>query len=591
MKPALKFMEIIFLFLMMQFFISCSEDFLTKEPYGAAAGSVMNSPDGLEAVLASTYQAMKGRSIFGSSMGVDWIYGSVASDDCCLSPESASIAYHSLERWEQYSPYSPYLRERWRDCYNGVVAANLVLDLLRENQNSPEPVSEQRANEIEGEAKFLRAWFHFQANKIFENIPYIKTQIELGDVKPEQVPNISPCWDEIEKDLQDAINLLPVTRPKGQVGRAHKYSAMAVKAQAHMYQNEFAEARPLLDAILNSGQFSLVDEYGWNYDMTHENNSESIFELQCSTTSTGHTSMLLAIAVKHCWKSSVSFGGWGLYQPSQSLFEAFQVGDDGLPVLDPAMRDSLSNDIRHEGNDVFYPTEHLLDPRVDYTIARRGVDYNGWGIHPGEPWMRSPSYGGPFMTKKFMQSKSEHPLCLYGIGAFNGINFRLYRLSHIILWRAEVAVEDGQLDYARRLVNMIRERARRTTPVMGRCMSYANLLSNPVVDWNQPAANYKVEPYPEGHLAFSCKEEARKAVREEIRLEFATEGHRFFDLRRWGIIEQVLNDFVQRDIRISRSMQGAVFNEDQNDYWPLPQDQVDLQKGVLKQDPAYIKKP
>ena len=548
----------------------------------------MSTPDGLEAVLASTYQAMKGRSIFGSSMGTDWIYGSVASDDCYKGAEPADLM-NDLERWECL-PSHPYLRERWRDCYNGVVHANLVLDLLRDNLRSSNPVSDQRAREVEGEAKFLRAWFHFQANKIFEKIPYIKTQSELGNKKPEEVPNTSPCWDEIEADLQEAIDLLPVTRPKGEVGRAHRYSAMAVKAHVHMYQNEFAEARHLLDAILNSGQFSLVDEFGWNYDMTHENNSESIFELQCSTTPTGHTSMLLAGAVKH-QKGAASCGGWGYYQPSQSLFEAFQVGEDGLPILDPAVRDSLSTDIHHKWSDIFIPTDHLLDPRVDYTIARRGVDFKGWGIHPGEPWIRDPNKGGPFMTKKYMQSRSEQSLCLYGMGFYNGLNFRLYRLSHIILWRAEVAVEDGQLDYARQLVNMIRERAKRTTPVMGLCMSYSNLLSNPVVDWNKPAANYKVEPYPEGHLAFSSKEEARKAVREEIRLEFATEGHRFFDLRRWGIIEEVLNNYVKRDVRIRSFMKGAVFNPEEDDYWPLPQDQVDLQKKVLKQDSAYIKKP
>jgi len=578
-----------------QVLFSCSEEFLIKEPYGAAAGSVMETPEGIESVLAAAYQAMKGRSIFGSSMGTDWIYGSVASDDCYIGTEASGTGYSfEIERWDYY-PGNPYFRERWRDCYNGVAMANLVLDLLRANRNSSRPIPESRAREIEGEAKFLRAWFHFQANKIFERIPYIKTQTELGDIKPEKIPNLSPCWDEIESDLQDAINLLPVTRPKGEVGRIHRYAAEAAKAQAHMYQNEFAEARPLLDDILNSGQFSLADEYGWNYDMTHENNSESVFELQCSTTPTGHTSMLLAVAVKHLY-GPASCGGWGFFQPTQSLFEAFQVGDDGLPVLDPALRDSLATDMGLQSKDEFHPTEHLLDPRVDYTIARRGIDFKGWGIHPGFDWIRYQKFGGPYMTKKFMQLKSEHPLCLYGIGAYTGINFRLYRLSHIILWRAEVAVEDGQLDYARRLVNMIRERAKRTTPIMGLCMSYANLGVNPVVDWNKPAANYKVEPYPEGHPAFSSKEEARKAVREEIRLEFATEGHRFFDLRRWGIIKQVLDDFVKRDRKFRYTTdvwywRGVVFDPEQDDYWPLPQDQVDLQKGVLKQDSSYIKKP
>ncbi len=569
---------------------SCSEEFLTKKPYGVLAGPSLTTPDGVEYLLTAAYEATKGRSIFGSAMGTDWTYGSGASDDCYKGTEPGDQStYNDVERWECL-PSNPYMRERWRDCYNGVACCNLVLEYLKLTQQGPTPVPDARAKEIEGEAKALRAWFHFQANKIFKNIPYIKTQEELGDIKPEEVPNTSPCWDEIEADLQWAIDNLPTTRPKGQKGRIHKYAAEAIKAQAHMYQNELSLAKPLLDDILNSGAFSLVSEYGWNFDMTHENNSESIFELQCATTSTGHSSMLLAGAVKH-QKGAASCGGWGFYQPSQSLFEAFQVDANGLPVLDPALRDSLANDIKFKGSDEFHPTDHLLDPRVDYTIARRGVDFKGWGIHPGEPWVRNPNNGGPFYTKKFMQAASEQSLNSYGTGFYNGLNFRLYRLSHIILWRAECAVEDGQLDYARQLVNMIRNRAKSTTPIKGLCTTYKNLLTSPTVDWNAPAANYKVEPYPDesGQYPFDTQENARLAVREEIRLEFATEGHRFFDLRRWGIISQVLNDYVARDVRVRGFLTGAVFEPGRDEYWPLPQDQLDIQKGVLQQDPAYGK--
>ncbi|HCI54842.1 MAG TPA: RagB/SusD family nutrient uptake outer membrane protein [Bacteroidales bacterium] len=570
---------------------SCSDEFLTKEPYGTVLGTALETTDGVESLLATAYQATKGRSIFGSSMGADWVYGSIASDDAYKGTEPGDqSACNDVERWTTL-PSNPYVREKWRDCYNGVFCANLVLEYLDKVQQSSKPFPEARAKEIKGEALTLRAWFHFQANKVFEKIPYIKTQAELGNVLPENVPNTSPCWDEIEADLQEAINNLPTDRPKGEKGRIHKYAAEAIKAQVHMYQNEFDKAKPLLDDILNSAKFNLVAEYGWNFDMTHENNAESIFELQCSTTSTGHTSMMLAGAVKH-QKGTASCGGWGFYQPSQSLFEAFQVDDNGLPILDPNSRDSLATDQNIKSDVEFHPTEHPLDPRVDYTIARRGIDYKGWGIHPGNDWIRLQENGGPFMTKKFMQAKSEQSLNTYGTGFYNGLNFRLYRLSHIILWRAEVAVEDNDLVLARSLVNQIRNRAKTTTPIMGLCTSYKSLLINPVVDWTKPAANYKVEPYPDipaDAYPFDTKENARKAVREEIRLEFATEGYRFYDLRRWGIIKQTLDDFVARDVKIRIFMQGAVYEPDRDDYWPLPQDQLDIQRGVLTQDPGYGK--
>jgi hypothetical protein len=124
---------------------------------------------------------------------------------------------------------------------------------------------------------------------------------------------------------------------------------------------------------------------------------------------------------------------------------------------------------------------------------------------------------------------------------------------------------------------------------MGFCTSYENLGSNPVVDWNKPAANYKVEPYPPGHPSFSSQTEARKAVRMEIRLEFATEGHRFFDLRRWEIDAQVLNDYIARD-RTFRNFYSEwdVYNPEEDDYWPLPESQIEIQKRVLQQDPSYL---
>jgi hypothetical protein len=571
------------------FFASCSEAFLTREPIGIIAGSVAWSPDGVEATLVGAYSAIQGVGAFGSALGTDWTYGSVTSDDCYsgTSSGSASEILH-LERYEMMEPTTPYMSERWRDCYSGIARANSTLENLAANRKGKTPILSPRDIEIEAEAKFLRAWFHFQANKIFENIPYIKTTAELAPLLPERVPNNDPGWDGIEEDLQFAIDNLPAAHPRGEVGRAHKYAAEAVKAQAHMFQKEFSEAKILLDDIINNGGFELVDNFYDNYDMTHENNRESIFEMQASTTSTTYSSVLISGCVFH-QKGPASCGGWGFFQPSQSLFEAFQVTPDGLPVVDIASRDPLVNDMGKGSNQFFIPTDHLLDLRVDWTIARRGIDFLGWGIHPGSDWIREQYTGGPYMTKKYMHSKSEQSLNLYASGFNNGQNYRMYRFAGILLWRAEVAVEDGELELARTLVNRIRVRAKNSNPVMGLCTSYEKLGTNPVVDWTKPAANYKVEPYPPGHPAFASMAEARKAVRMEIRLEFATEGHRFFDLRRWGIDDEVLNDYIVRDRQFRNFLTGASYDTEVNDFWPIPRDQVILQKGILKQDSSYLK--
>jgi hypothetical protein len=108
-----------------------------------------------------------------------------------------------------------------------------------------------------------------------------------------------------------------------------------------------------------------------------------------------------------------------------------------------------------------------------------------------------------------------------------------------------------------------------------------------VVDWEQPAANYLIEPYPADADEFSTPEKAMKAVRLEQRLEFATEGMRFFDLRRWGIDDEVLNAYIQQDTEFREFLKkGASYDATRDDYWPLPESQLDIQP-VLQQDPDY----
>ena len=588
MKRIFKQLSVIVLLGSLLMIYSCSEEFLTKEPPGVAAGSVIQTPEGVEALLVGVYERMQnGGSMFGGCITSDWTYSGGCSDDAYKGTSAGDQSnFNLLERYEAL-PNNPYLNERWTLCYDGVARANVVLDFLTTTQAGPTPLLDARAKQVEAEAKFLRAWFHFQANKIFEKIPYVKTQAELGETKPEEVPNDSPGWDQMEEDLQFAIDNLPTTKYNGEKGRATKFAAEAVKAQAHMYQKEYSAAKPLLDDIINNGGFSLAPEFYWNFDMTHENNVESIFELQCTTTATA-TSSVAGSGCNFFQKGPASCGGWGFYQPSQNLFEAFQVDANGLPVLDMAARKHLASDMGIGSGADFTPTQEPLDPRVDWIIARRGVDFLGWGIMPGNDWIREQNNGGPYGTKIFMHKKDEQSLNLNGTGFNNGKNYRTYRYASILLWRAECAIEDNDLELARTYVNMIRDRAKTSTPVMGLCSSTKDLGINPVVDYTKPAANYKVEPYPgPGLYPFDTKANALKAVQEETRLEFACTNHRFFDLRRWGVLATTLNAYIADDLTFRSFMVGATFNADEDDYWPIYQGVIDLQKGIITQDPAY----
>jgi hypothetical protein len=109
------------------------------------------------------------------------------------------------------------------------------------------------------------------------------------------------------------------------------------------------------------------------------------------------------------------------------------------------------------------------------------------------------------------------------------------------------------------------------------------------VNFALPAANYLIGTY----TSFASKDEAMRAVQWELRLEFATEGMRFFDLRRWdkatvGRVDMTatLNSFARADERIRDAMKGAIFTEKAK-YMPVPQAQIDLQPGVLIQNSGY----
>lgn len=576
-----KKINLVLLFGILFFFSSCSDNFLDVEPAGSASGEVIQTERGVEALLIGAYNSLYGNTgwMFGGS-GSDWEWGEISSDNAYFG---AAANFNVVESYDM-PPSDGYVGDRWASGYDGVARANDVLNFLRTLDN--DEISEQRAIEIEAEAKFIRAWQHFRLQRVFWQIPCIKTQDELGGVDPATIPNDSPAWDCIKEDLQFGIDNLPETHPRGEPGRPTKYAAKAVKARVHLSTNEYTEAKVLLDQIINSGQYELVENYQDNYRETTENNRESIFEIQANVSDAGGGANTMPITGASFHQRGPATRGWGAYQPSQNLFEAYQVDENGLPILDMEDRKPLENDMGIVSSEEFVPTDRPIDPRVDWTIARRGIPFLDYGIHTGSDWIRSQFDGGPYMTKKFHHYMENEGEVAFGGGFHNSRNFRAYRYAHILLWRAEVAVEEGDLELARNLVNKIRERAGNEV-VMGRTTTHIFDGREIEVDYDEPAANYHVSIYPPGAEAFSSQDRARKAVRLEQRLEFATEGLRFFDLRRWGIDGEVLNRYIQHDSEFRAFMRGITYDPQRNNYWPIPQSQLELQSGVLQQDPNY----
>jgi len=566
---------------------SCGEDFLYKKPTGVVSLEDFNTKEGVDLLLTASYTLLKGAAIKAgwpaeaySASITNWVWD-CASDDAYKGSTLSDLAEGGeVERFVAM-PTNPHIINKWVVVYDGISRANDCINAILDAKD----MTQAEKDIAMGQAKFLRGFYHFRIQRMHYQVPFISNEEDF----PENVKNDHPIWPEIEQDLSDAIELLPESF-SGEPGRATKYAAMAVKAYVHLHQGEYSDASPLLDQIINSGKYSLANHYFHNFDFDHQNNQESIFEIQRAVndgTAQGFN------GTPDIWTTNPPTSGLpvccGMYQPSMDLVNAFKVDENGLPLLGingPRFDETnLANDMGLLPTDEFVPPSDLLDPRLDWTVARRGIPFMDWGICTG--WARDPSNGGPFELKKRMYPKS-----LVGIASHKAfarstaINTRLYRYAHVLLWRAECAVEENNLELARSLVNQVRKRSSDDF-IMGRVYSYtfpnAPGSVDAEVNWEEPAANYLLGEYK----SFPSQDYAREAVRMELRLETAMEGNRFFDLRRWGLLGKVIPPYIAKDSKFRTFMEGAVFNEDKHDYWPLPQSQLDIQPGILEQDPAW----
>jgi hypothetical protein len=311
-----------------------------------------------------------------------------------------------------------------------------------------------------------------------------------------------------------------------------------------------------------------------NYLIATVNNSESIFEVQYSVNS-GFAAELANYGDALNQPSFKSISNF--HQPSHNLVAAHRTTAAGLP-LEPNPLDYDETDIvpwstATSNPPVLYTLP--VDPRLDWSVARPGVPDYDWGI-PTVAWIRDIANGGPYYFKKSTFLKSERLVMSSTTGrpGANANNYRKFKLSHVILWLAECEAEAGNLTEATRLVNEIRNRAKGSAVVMNGAV---------------PAANYKVEPYP---ADFATKDEARTAIRHEMRIEFSGEGDRFFDLVRWGIAGPVMNNFLAVDSKKMPHLKDQSFTIGQHELGPIPQTQIDISidatgNKVLTQNPGY----
>ena len=572
---------------------ACSDQFLTRPPQGQYSPASLANSKGIEGILIGAYGMLDGQGIDGQNPWENevqnWVFGGLTSDDAYKGTDSGDQPEQSfLERYD-FQATNGHIRNKWRGLYEGVARTNNVLDNLADVKD----ITDTRRKQIEAEAKFLRGYYHFEARKIFRYVPYIDEKIyDISDPNSTKVPNDKEIWPNIEADFQAAAAALPETQ--SEPGRPTKWAALAHLGKTYMYQGfdistgapnaaKLQAAKAVFDQIVSSGKFSLMDNFSQNFDSDTRNNKESIFEVQYAKSASDDGAATAGMGLAHPYASP--WGCCGFYQPSQNLVNAYKTDAAGLPLLDTFNDSDVKSDQGIALDAAYTPYTGTLDPRLDWTVGRRGILYKDFKIHNSD-FIRDQSYAGPYSPKKHVASRQN---TLLGVGWQNltANNYRLIRYAHVLLWLAEAETEVGTLARARELTNIVRKRAANPNDFVKKATQGAT--RDAYTTTAEPAANYVINEYPAA--SFATKEAARKAVRFETRLEFAMEGHRFFDLVRWGIADQTLNAYLVKESEKRTYLKAGKFTKGKNEYFPVPQTAIDnaFKSGspTLVQNPAY----
>jgi hypothetical protein len=580
--------------------IGCRESFLTDAAaaQGTLDQNVLANAAGVEGNLIAAYRSLDYTNSVGSQSSAPsmWIWGSVTSDDAYKGTEPTDFtAINDIEGYHwSTAATSGELNNQWRSKYEGISRANSTIRLLKQvATDKPTELTADQQTGIEGEATFLRAFYYFELWKMFGNIPYLRE--DDTDLRKASEPQDQVAQD-IMADLDKAISLLPATPRNGQVGRVTSWTAKAYKGKLYMFLQQYAQAKSVFDDIVANGPYDLETSYDkvWTGFKSAENGPETIFAFQASANDGAPSGNNANYGERLNFPHSGSpFGCCGFHQASQNLANSFKVDPtSGLPTIitNPTTWNADDSDLTGKKTATM-----ALDPRIDWTMGRNDVPFKDWGIHDST-WIRNIPNGGTYSAKKNVHEKASGAQSSVGWvnTQLNSVNIHILRYADLLLMLAEADVETGDLAGAMTLVNQIRTRAGVTAQGCGlpsdasaaavelaawpQCANDTRLavpINDPSIGW----AQYKVGLY----TSFPDANYAREAVRTERKLELAMEGHRFFDLKRWGVdvFTTTLNAYVNgvgggAEKNRRSYLQSADPVEAKHMLYPIPQVQVQL---------------
>ena len=550
--------------------ISCSEEFLNTELTGVSTEEVYySSISGLSQLVVGTYATLNPCAANLHNLDVMYIaFGSIASDEAEAGGEQGGNDIVDFQNWDKGIPQTTEPKSvsenNWGYNYKLIARANQVLEgiaFYRENNSSINADSAAILDQFEGEMEFLRAFAHFKMTQIYGGVPIVDHILGSSEYNVSR-NTVAECLHFIQDRLIIAIGLLPEKSEylASELGRATKGAAESLLAKAYLYESSYAEnyagdsrfsgcenkySLTLTHAenVINSGEYALVGINGETFDTYWNQNESPIY-----SESTPGYRYIFTVEGENS---------------AESIFEVQSVNDGLGYMLSRGTYLNVYMGVRNTsvgtlGWGFNCPTEDLLnayeadDPRMIVSIGQTGDP-----VFVGDEWVTMDCMQSPtnMISRKYEASPDQYWTSKSSDG--NGPNnFPYIRYGDVILMAAEAAFKTGDNGTARDYVNMIRKRAR-----------------------NGAATG---APEDLGSVTFDD-------IVKERQLELALEGHRFFDLVRWGKTDLIQGQELQKWLGGVQqpSPVSNDFTVGTNEFFPIPETEIINCNGSLVQYDGY----
>ena len=493
-----------------------------------------------------------------------------------------------------YTDRDGTIQAHWQTFYDGIHRVNTFIRSVKGMRGI---ITDEQINEYVAEAKFLRAMFYFSLTDLFGGVPYYDESTNVN----EEFMNLKQPRSSLEEvrahileDLDEAIKYLPVEHAASEYGRATKGAAYALRGKVHLYDKEWQSAINDFEEIVynksNNYGYALDDDYARVFKLYNGAKSpETVFSIQNkSGVGTEYGMQIQALmgcrgAYGSCWNNTVPstqlvdmyefkdgrpfnwdeiFPGYNAMTPEQRK-ELLSVEMDGSGTIvglreadtakilsaytcrDPRLMATVIVPYSHYMGNIGRTTNVDLIFALDHNLAGNG---NGGTIQNNAGWVS-------YLYRKFVTEGDQ------GGAISNRLHtpfaFPLIRFADVLLMLSEAYNEAGQLDKAVTEFNKVRAR-----------VGMPGLNSGPA--W----------------MVVSNKEQMAERIRKERAVEFAGEGLRFSDLRRWGyeIAHKTLNNVDAVNI-YGEPIYTHLFTE-RDMLWPIPGVERERNKE-LTQNPGW----